>query len=87
MTINYLLNVNTNWLVHFARTASNAYRETDLKNKWYDCFTSFGVVGELFLVVAVFAESPYCHLVETDRGEQTSWKNDNVFLKHQIPIS
>lgn len=40
-----------------------------LENKRYDSLASLRVVGELLFVVAMFAECPNSHLVETGGGE------------------
>lgn len=44
--------------------------KANLQNEWENCTSLFGIIFELFSVVAVFAQSPNGHLESTSKGEQ-----------------
>lgn len=45
-----------------------------LEQKWNDSLSSSGIVGKFLLVVAMFSQSPHCHLIEAGYGEDCGYK-------------
>ena len=48
-----------------------AFLLLDLDDEWEDGLSSFGIVLELLLVVAVLAQRPHGHLVRAGQAEET----------------
>ena len=55
-----------------------------LEHEWNDGFAAAGIVFEVFLVGAVFAQSPNGHLVEAGEGEQSSCTKENKVNCHLV---
>lgn len=47
-----------------------------LDDEWEDCLSSFRIVLELLLVVAVLAQRPHGHLIGPGQAEQTGFKGE-----------
>lgn len=69
----------------FVENASNSLLDRNcLEHEWNDGFAAAGIVFEVFLVGAVFAQSPNGHLVEAGEGEQSSCTKENKVNCHLV---